>query len=375
MGEGHIEVVRIGEVTKHPNADTLSMTTVGAGYPVIFRTGEFKAGDLAVYVPVDSIVPDTEEWQWLAPAGAALRPKDRRIRAKRLRGVFSMGLLTKAPEGAVEGQDVAAQMGITRYDPDAASEVAPPRPKRPRPKGLLKTLRWLVMMVWLWLAPWRDPSRPVRPPKLRFTPGVYDIEPYRKYGRTWFEEGERVVLTEKIHGQNASFVHDGKQLHLKSRTRWRKFDPEEASNAWAIVAKKYQLASKLAAKPGIILFGETYGNNSDMPYSAGPGTDQEFAAFDAYDSNTGKWLDHDDFVSLCAQLEIPTAPELLRIDWSNEESFEALLPFAEGKTTLADGGHIREGFVIKPVVERTINGGQRVQLKMVGEQYHLRKEA
>lgn len=38
MSEFHVEVVRVGPVTKHPNADTLSITNIHGGYPVIMRT-------------------------------------------------------------------------------------------------------------------------------------------------------------------------------------------------------------------------------------------------------------------------------------------------------------------------------------------------
>jgi hypothetical protein len=66
-------------------------------------------------------------------------------------------------------------------------------------------------------------------------------------------------------------------------------------------------------------------------------------------------------------------PELARVMWT-ETAYEEILPLAEGKTTLA-GGHVREGFVIRPLRERIVHGGQRVQLKMAGEGYLMRKTA
>lgn len=362
MTEFHVEVVRIGAVEKHPNADTLSITKVHGGYPVLFKTGEFKTGDLAVYIPVDSIVPATEEWAWL---GA--RDKDRRIKAKRLRGIFSMGLLTKAPEGARVGQDVAKQLGITKYDADA--EHTPPQQRRKGPP-----IPW-YKRLWQYLFGPKDVTRLVQPPKLKFLPGVYDIEPFRKYGQSWFEPGELLVVTEKIHGQNASFVHDGKKLHIKSRTRWRRNDPTEDGNTWAQVAKKYDLEEKLSMYPGIILFGETYGNNSDMPYGVNRAKDgDEFMAFDAFDSSTGKWLDYAAFETLCRVVGVPTVPRLTGLFWS-DESYDKLIELAEGPSIVPGAKHIREGFVIKPVHERQINGGQRVILKMAGEGYLTRKAA
>lgn len=379
MTEFHVEVVRIGAVEKHPNADTLSITYVHGGYPVLFKTGEYKEGDLAVYVPVDSIVPATEEWAWLAPAGSSLRDKDRRIKAKRLRGIFSMGLITKAPEGVHVGQDVAELLGITKYDPDVEVVAQPkPQPKPKRRPGVVGFFKWLVWMFRFYFFKPAGWTKPIAPPKLKYLPGVYDIEPFRKYGRSWFVPGETVIVTEKIHGQNASFVHDGKTLHIKSRTRWRRNDPTEAENTWAKVAQKYGLERKLATKPGIVLFGETYGNNADMAYGVDrQKTGDEFVAFDAWDSNAGRWFDWYEFAALCSELDIPRTPVIGRFEWQDDQ-YEALLPEAEGKSILAGlkgADHIREGFVIKPVRERRINGGQRVILKMAGESYLTRKAA
>jgi hypothetical protein len=46
---------------------------------------------------------------------------------------------------------------------------------------------------------------------------------------------------------------------------------------------------------------------------------------------------------------------------------------AEGKTILGNGGHVREGGVIRPITERVDLRHGRVIGKLVGEGYHLRK--
>ena len=58
MSQFSCPLIQIGKVGKHPNADTLSITTVDGG-PVIFRTGDFAPGDYAVYIPVDAVVPES----------------------------------------------------------------------------------------------------------------------------------------------------------------------------------------------------------------------------------------------------------------------------------------------------------------------------
>lgn len=108
MSEFHVQVVRLGEIKPLENSDFLGITEVygAGGYPCIVKRGDFKPGELAVYIPVDSVVPDTAQFNFLAPAqkvpgadGANSRlpvgsvpERYRRIVAKRLRGTFSMGL-------------------------------------------------------------------------------------------------------------------------------------------------------------------------------------------------------------------------------------------------------------------------------------------
>jgi RNA ligase (TIGR02306 family) len=120
MSEGNVRVVRVGPVSDHPNADRLSVTLVHGGYPGVIARNEFHEGDLAVYVPIDSVVPLTE------PRFAHL--KEPRVRAARLRGIFSMGLLVRADPSWVEGQDVGDHLGITRYrapEPPSGSGLLP----------------------------------------------------------------------------------------------------------------------------------------------------------------------------------------------------------------------------------------------------------
>ncbi len=321
MTEFRVEVVTVGKVEKHPNADTLSIADVN-GYPCIIRTGEFEEGSRAVYLPIDSIVPDEPRWSFLAG--------HRRIKAKKLRGVFSMGMLTLAdPEWEI-GRDVQLDLGIEKYDPDVG-----------------------------FVAQGNDERDPGLCP-------VYDIEGYRKH-KSIFEVGEPVWISEKIHGQNARFVHDGERLHVASRTRFKK---AEEDGCWANVARRYVLAAKLVEHPMIAIYGETYGNNTDMPYGVNRAKEGDrLVLFDAMDTRTKRWFDVDEFIAFAQGLELPIVPTLYRGPWES-----ALVSLAEGAATMPGARHVREGIVIKPLVERKAHMG-RVFLKLAGEGYLLRKGA
>lgn len=66
MTDFHVEVVRLGAIEKHPNADALDITQVYGGFPCIIKRDSFKEGDLAVYIPVDCVLPDRPEFAFLS---------------------------------------------------------------------------------------------------------------------------------------------------------------------------------------------------------------------------------------------------------------------------------------------------------------------
>jgi RNA ligase (TIGR02306 family) len=320
MSEFHVEVVRLGPITKHPNADTLSITMVHGGYPAIVRTGDFKEGDLAVYVPVDAIVPETPRFSFLGV--------HRRIKAKRLRDVFSMGLLIAADPGMVEGQNVAEALGITKWEPDNPTEGSADEPDR----GAM--------------------------------PCYTDIEGLRRWKYALIE-GEEVVITEKIHGENFRAVHDGERLWVGSRTRLKL--PVENDGKWWSAARRAGVPEALAKMPNVIIFGESHGYTGGFPY--GTGRQPTLRLFDAMDAKTRKYLDWDDFVRVTDELSLPRVPVLYRGPWNAE-----LVALAEGSSTI-DSSHVREGIVVKPTRERSGEQIGRTILKIHGEGFLTRKGA
>jgi len=321
MSEFHVQVVRVGPIMKHPNADTLSITHVW-DYPLVVRTGDFQEGGLAVYVPVDSLVPVADpRWAFL--------DGHNRIKAKRLRGIFSMGLLTPAEPTWIEGQDVADILGITKYEPPDPATMGGENEK--------------------------DPG---------FLPVYTDIEGLRRWGEV-LVPGEEVVITEKVHGACSRFLHRDGRLWVGSHTCIKK---QDAANMWWRVAERYALANCLQATPNIAIYGEVYGQVQDLKYGAGR-DEYLLTVFDALDTMTRTYLDYDSMVELVQRLGLPLVPLLYRGPWSPD-----LTALANGKTTMPGADHVREGIVIKPVHERFDERVGRVILKLHGEDYLLRKE-
>ena len=61
------QVVKVSKVVHHPEADALDVVTVLQDYPVVIKRAEYAAGDLASYIPIDSFLPDTEQFYHLCP--------------------------------------------------------------------------------------------------------------------------------------------------------------------------------------------------------------------------------------------------------------------------------------------------------------------
>jgi RNA ligase (TIGR02306 family) len=373
--EFHVVVVQIGEVTKHPNADTLSLTTV-EGNPCIFKTGEYQPGDNAVYVPVDAVVPTDH------PAFAFLASGDKltsRIKARRLRGIFSMGLLvpmSALPDGLTVdvGDDVADFLGITKYQtPEerrlAGLEARISNGKNAKKAGGLKL-------------------------------PVYGLDPLRKYEHV-LQQGEQVSITEKIHGTNARFCyHKGRLwvgshkvmrgasrhrfLEVLNKLRFKVMDLlgvphradvlRDAGDVWWETAEAYGLKEKLARFPDHVLYGEIYGESvQDLTYDSPKG--RRFRAFDVYDLKAGKFLDYRQFRDFVFEIGLSritdVVPELRVVEWTAETAEWAKQLANTGKSTL-NPDQLIEGVVIKPVVERQDSHCGRVGLKFVGEGYLLR---
>jgi len=324
MSTFSVTVVRVGAVSRHPNADTLSLAEV-RGCPVVLRTGSFTEGDLAVYVPVDAVVDTTvPELAFLAADGKTTT----RVRAKRLRGTFSMGLLVAPPDGAQEGDDLAERLRVVKWE-------------EPEPVSMA--------------------GEQARAPSLLVP--TYELEAWRHYGSLLFDAREPVIVTEKLHGTNGRFVVDAAgNLHVGSHRTWKQVD---GTTVWARVAEQYGLREKLARHPGLVFFGEVYGSGvQDMTYGHGAGR-LSLAFFDVFDSVTGDYLSHAAAEALLDQLTLPTVPVLYR----GPLDVALLSRLAEEDSV---HGGIREGVVVRPVVER-VSMAVRCALKVVSERYLLRR--
>ena len=109
-----VEVCKVINVEKHPNADRLDLATV-KGWTCIVGRDNYKVGELVIFCPPDCIIPENliEEYklEFLKKCG--------RVGTVKLRKCISQGLILNVPEGKnwKEGKEVSKELGITKYEP------------------------------------------------------------------------------------------------------------------------------------------------------------------------------------------------------------------------------------------------------------------
>ena len=337
MSEWRVEVVRVGPVEAHPDADRLEITRVHGGYPCIVAKGQLSEGARAVYLPVDSLVPaDEERWAFLGrgrtPTVVDGRPYWR-IRALRLRGVFSMGVLVGVPADMADaeaGDLVHERLGVLKYEP-------------PEPVSMGGENE-------------RDPG---------FLPH-YDVEALRRHPDVLIP-GEDVVVTEKIHGASGRWAWREGRLWVAQHACFKKAPADGVPpTIWWRIAEQYDLAWVMKNHPGLAMYGEVYGQVQDLKYGVQQGG-LRLAVFDILDIQQRRWLDFDEAQAVVADMGLPWVPVLHRGPWSPD-----LARLAEGRSALAN--HVREGMVVRPTKERFDERVGRGQLKLHGEGYLTRKE-
>jgi RNA ligase (TIGR02306 family) len=318
-------------------------------------------GDLVVYFPADSVLPD----EWIEKFGvrAFLKgPQQNRVGRIRLRGEPSFGLIQSIPDGVdwKEGDNVADYYGATKFE--------------------------LPLRVTCGDAAPRDPL--IDPFFDKFT----DIQNGRIFTDV-FKDGEEVIFTEKVHGTsckvgivNGEMVAGSMEVRRKMPSytdgdgieRPYPLDSERVSRntywfPWSLSAVNCLMAEfnnecntvEENLRP-VILYGEVYGGSiQSLDYGIPKGKGVGFRAFGL--KVGGRFLDWDDFVAVCDRHGVETVPVVYRGPFS----MEVAKAYADGMSTIAD--HIREGIVVYPVKERNDPKVGRAVLKFIGTEYELSK--
>ena len=367
-------------IEEHPNADALELARVG-DYVSIVRKGQFQTGDLGVYIPEAAIVPD-----WLLKEiglEGKLAGKDKnRVKAMKLRGILSQGLIYPVLSSSVNGEMRHVVLGESGVDQESTSM-----------NDCIDVEKGTDVTEFLGITKWEPPIPSSMSGEVFNAFGKtlkYDIENIKRYPDV-LEEGEDIMLTEKIHGTWCCIAYHPELDHplvtskgLSEKGLAFKFNEANERNLYVQICNKVSkecsiddLIKNLPSMVGesddtpVYLLGEVYGKGvQDLAYA--DDVDKHFRVFDIYvgEPERGGYMNPRVVRRVCEVIGIDMVPWVYMGPYSKDivEDFTNGKELVSGKEL-----HMREGVVIRPLDERRHDELGRVILKSVSEAYLLRK--
>ena len=363
--DNRVIVVVVEHVEKHPNADRLDLVRF-AGWNVVTQKGNFKPGQEAVYIPIDSVLPPDLETE-LFPPESKIKLTKSRVKTIKLRGAISQGMLIPVHDSSIAsrcgvvnvGDDLTDKLGVTHYEPPAT-------PQQLSAGGSARK-------------------------KHPFFPEYTKLSHFKNYPDL-FEEGEMVVVTEKIHGTNFragwvptvantwwkkvkkffgwlpewEFVFGSHHVNIAYQHNYRGFYP---INVYQEAVDQYALQRRIPK--GYIIYGEVYGEGVQKGYHYGE-MGRRLAIFDVIVTGVQNAQSHVDWEGVeyvSSVIEVPTVPVIYKGKYKKayREKWE------QGDSLICPGLH-REGCVIKPEKETACYIGRKV-LRSINPEYLLRAES
>ena len=340
----------------HPSADNLALGRVGT-YQVVVQKGLYNDGDEVIFVPEKSVLTGqikTEYEKYLSG------PNKDRVKAVRLRGEISSGIII--PDSLVSNfdqisldDDVSELLGISKYEPPIPSQLA----------GKVRAHNMPLI-------------------------GYHDCEHAGVYVNDLFD-GERVVISSKIHGSQFILAHNletGETI-VSSKGQLKKglVLEDTEGNAYWTAAKNDKLIDKIKNiwTQGVVqIFGKL------IPVQKGYSYGQTKPTVRIFDIRVnGVSLPYDKVPANFADLWVPIVfdGELFLdkkevVIYSNPEKgihktkIDYILPkfiqdLADVKERISGKElHWEEGIVIRPYIDRNASDGTPLRLKVLSKHYH-----
>jgi hypothetical protein len=373
MSQLIVEIKKIDAIKSHPNADKLEVVEIG-GWQVCAQKNTFKKGELVIYVPPDTIIPNAIAEQWGVKAYLS---KGERVKCVKLRGEPSFGFIIPREDPSwSEGYSVVEHYGLTKYIP------RPPRQSGGSVRGTHRIAD--------------------HPLFVKYT----DIDNLRHYPNV-LQQDEEVIVCEKVHGTSSRVaIIDGQfmggsrnyarsipYLVNKLPYTWNYFKTAIKEFRWGDLfrfPKELKLDIATLERdaylipfsiPGVvdllehlgrqykqvILFGETYGPTQYLHYGS-----PDKLQYGAYDIMLdGKYIDRNMFIEYCEVFKIPNLPFLYRGPYN----IDTIRTLANKNTIVgSNANQISEGVVVRPIQERTHPKCGRVIFKYISDAYLLKQE-
>jgi RNA ligase (TIGR02306 family) len=325
-------IQKIIDIRPIENADSIEKAYV-LGWQVVVKKGQFKVGDLVVFVTIDSVLPPKPEFEFLAK-------NKYRVRTIKLRGELSQGIIFPATilpdkkwRGA--GDDVSEILGVTHYE-------------KPVPGGFNQGDTKGNFPPWF---PKTDEER------IQNVPEVLDELRDNSY-----------VITEKCDGTSCTIYFNRGEFGVCSRNMEKK--DSESSVYWQM-ARKYDLEKKLRnLNRNLAIQGEL----------CGPGIQKnklglkelDFFVFDIFDIDDGKYMSYPKQLQIITSFELNKVP-LIQFGEGFAFDLEQLLEKAKGKYNGTDND--REGIVVRALYgDFSEKMRSRISFKVLNNDFLLKEK-
>jgi len=344
-------IQRILSLSPIPDADAIEVAQV-LGWRVVVKKGQFNVGSLVVYVEIDGLLPERDEFEFLR--------KDKfRIRTIKLRGQISQGIcfpldiLPPALKWHIEelektgyvpamqiigdvatpiGIDVTEELGITKYEAPIPAELAGDA------KGAFPSFMIIT-----------DEDR------IQILPHI----PLEYAGQSF-------VATEKLDGSSGTFFWKNGEFGVCGRN-WEYY--ESPTNSFWKYARQNHLEEKLGELGrNLAIQGEIIGEGIQKNKYKLRG--QDVRMFRVFDIDKYEFLPYEEMVELIVNdFKLQTVPIL---DWNYilPSSVDEILAYAEGKSALNPDTE-REGVVF---VRHVLKNQGRLSFKAISNAFLLKNK-
>lgn len=373
-----IPITTIKELNPHPGADRLEIARC-FDYDVVVPRDVFKVGQSVIYVPVGAILSDWLE-ELIFGEDSKIHRSDNRIKAIKIRGVVSQGML------------------IDPYSPGIVEKL-------PYPMLILEDLLDLDVSKELGITKWSPPEKSLpgimkvpanlNPYKVREFKEYTDVEHGKYYDRV-LQDGEPVVITQKLHGTSArygwfprtpislldkalnflgwlpgwQFCWGSRRCQIQSKPGKTHggFKSEkqcvEFGDVYTKIKKQENLEEKIPK--GYSVYGEIVGGGIQKGYLYNCGINQhKFYVYDVM--KEGKWLSFAERMAFCEMVGLEAVPVLYQGPYSKAVVEEKLVINVISKEP-------NEGVVCEPAIDRTSPACGRIKLKWINEAYLMLKD-
>ena len=356
------------------NSDFLEKATV-LGWHVVVKKDEFKVGDKVIYIEVDSVLPEKEEFEFMAKYKY-------RVKTIKFRGQVSQGMILPIPEKWFThtypeiGFDCTELLGITKYlSKSERDELAEDVRKIALEKSRLK--KFMYRFNWY---------RRLFMPRKQVVGFPYwvsktDEERIQNIPQVLNDFKDEVVyITEKVDYQSATFT--GKMLsnttpiigkYLPKKFKFivcsRNLVNNDKSSLYWQIAEKYNFEKILKENPTLTIQGEqgsskVQGNKYNI-------SEPKIWIFNIYDHEKDYHYGYYQMLDFCMKYGLTTVPYIGFFKLKDvATTVDEMIEYSKGKSIINPKIN-REGVVIRCVKD----GKKLLSFKAINPDFLLKYDS